>query len=232
MFCEFVGLPGTGKTTMAFQLYKRLNQKREKSAIYPLYNLYKKKWIFRNLFKFFYVSKYIITNFNLFCEIILVIRNSNQKEFKNNILLLFNFLFFLSIKERYRNSDNVVILDEGIIHHVWAVCVNSQYQSAYTLFDKLFETPEITVKIECPISLVTSRLTFRNRTGRRQMSFISNIKDVSDCMDDLTHYFKSTFYLNFISVRNEIESDIDRCCDEIILEIYNHNKTRVENNNC
>ena len=47
IFVEFVGLPASGKTTIANGVFSNLTEE----AIYPLKQLYEKNWFIRNLHK-------------------------------------------------------------------------------------------------------------------------------------------------------------------------------------
>lgn len=223
IFCEFIGLPGSGKTTIANELTKELNKYKYNKAIYPLYHLYKKNWVYRNLYKSVFVFIYSISHLSIFREVISIILNSKQSNLRDNLTLSFNLLFYLSIRERYKNTEKFVIFDEGLIHHVWAISVNSRSDDPFKLFSKILKPTDILIKIDCPADEVRFRLMSRTQKNKRHNNFINNINKINRKMEETIKFFQDQNYFNcFISLENVSKVDISKNCNKIISICGNH----------
>lgn len=227
MILEFIGLPASGKTTLAKKVYKELNK--DGNVIYPLYSLYQKRWFTRNLYKIIFVTFYCLINIKMLFQVISIIAKSRQFRMIDNFRLTFNLLFFLSVREIYKNSDKIVIFDEGIVHHIWAVCVNSKSKESYKLFRKLANKIDVTVKVECPLNLIQERMNSRKNINERHTNFKKDIDRISNMMQNVLNYFDSEgFFMKSILIVNKDAFDLDSNCELIIKECLG---MKIEKNN-
>jgi adenylate kinase family enzyme len=221
MFIEFIGLPASGKTTIAKEIYKRLNN--SKVVIFPLKTLYEKKLIKRNLYKFGSVALYCLHHLSVLRNVISIIVDSKQRRKLDNFRLSFNLLFFLSVRERYKNEKRIVIFDEGFVHHVWAVSVNSKCKNLHVLFKNIIKKIDVTIKVECPVELIQSRMKTRKDNNERHLDFINNIDEINTVMKNIIEYFVDENYIcSYTVIQNVNQSDINVNCDYIISKYFNN----------
>jgi adenylate kinase family enzyme len=223
---EFIGLPASGKTTIAKEFNNKISE--SSKVIYPLYSLYKKNWIHRNLYKTIFVILFCIPQFNLMKKVISLVIKSRQIQVADNFRLIFNFLFFLSIREKYKNNNNIVIFDEGLVHHIWAVSVNSKFPNPYVLFSEIINKIDLTVKVDCPLDLIKARMERRIDTNNRHFNFINNIERIDDTMQNVIEYYLAENYITkYISIDNSNQEDINFNVLKIVSQVLIEKNERV-----
>jgi thymidylate kinase len=187
---EFIGLPGSGKSTVAKSIFEE-KQIKKLHITYPLYNLYNKGWVQRNLIKFVLVINYFIFNFFYSLDVIKLIKSTKQNSTKNIIKLSFNFLFFLSVHKKYKESKDIVLFDEGLLHNVWAILYEATSKNIdYNKFILDSCLPNVVVYVECDIQTNIDRLLLRKSNTRIESS--SNLpleiqnskKDIEDIISN------------------------------------------------
>lgn len=215
MIVEFIGLPASGKSTLAKSIYNELKNKKTYNIeiIYPLSELYKKKWITRNVFKLFAVIKHCILNFKDLIKVYTVVTKSQQKNRSDIYRLIFNLLFYLHNINNFKNSNKLVIFDEGLAHHLWAISINSEVNDLKYIENFIEGYIEdyiaMIIKVECPLHIVQERMLARRDNNSRHIHLANNLKKSYDNLNEIIKLFIKNKQ-SFIVVRNENESDITK----------------------
>lgn len=208
MIVEFVGLPASGKTTLAKEIYKISNVNGRKVR-YPLYELYRKSWLSRNLLKLFGVLMFVILNPIRAISLVSMIVNSDQSRFLDYFRLIFNNLYIFYIIKKFKSCDDYILLDEGIFHHGWAVQINAKKRFDIEGYIKIFNVEkQKVIHVKCDLKLITERMIARRKLNSRHQNIKKNIYE----------YEKSMM------------RTIDVLDDESILILRNENVIDINNN--
>lgn len=214
MIVEFIGLPASGKSTLAKEVYSTLKSKYK--VIYPLKLLYSKNWFIRNFIKAFRVFKYITRNFKLSLEILMAVKLTNQKYTMDILRLSFNFLFFLSTIAIYQEKQDIVIFDEGFIHHTWAIMVNANNEESYSILEKIMPDIDILITVDNSLDTICYRMKQRTKLSNRHKGFIDNIHLIYEKMVKTKNYFIENNYIKcYLSLKNETQTDLKVAIEKI-----------------
>ncbi|GAA0469154.1 hypothetical protein [Alkalibacillus silvisoli] len=220
MIIELIGLPASGKTTLAKEMYKRLGK--NNSVIFPLNSLNEKSWLVRNIYKSISVTLYCITHLRTFFTVISKIHKSRLISFFDNFRLAFNILFVLSLRDKYRKHNKIIIFDEGILHYIWAVSVNSGRKDVYQLFNNVIDEVDLTIRVECPKELNKKRLNSRLNNNQRHSDLMDDFDEVYEVMQNIVNYFIREGHLyKYLSVENIEHTDIIKNSELIIEKFFN-----------
>lgn len=172
MIIEFVGLPASGKTSLAKKilLYKSINGI---VINYPLFELYVNSWYTRNILKIGHVIKYAFTNYGAFKTDFTNIMKSEQIGRFNLIKISLNYLFFISSYKKYKESKEIILFDEGLFHNLWAISFASKIKDIELLCNKFIEReilPDMVVFVDCKTNELIKRLKLRSSNTRIEKS--------------------------------------------------------------
>ncbi len=193
MIVEFVGLPASGKTTVAKSVFNECNSS-DRSVTYPLYTLYEKTWLYRNIIKSAGVLSFAIYNPKKIINLLHIIYKANQSSYYVMFKLLFNFTYYMRCYSIHSKTNNIVIYDEGFIHNIWAVMYSSGKictASDMKEFIRFGCLPDVIVKIDCEISTVLDRLLTRKSKTRieRDENTLIKLKHSKKMIDELVSEF-------------------------------------------
>lgn len=178
MIVEFIGLPASGKSTLVQRLLD--DNSNERLTIYnPFLKIYSQSWFQRNLYKTLQILIFSLKNITKTINLITVILHTQQRSIKDLIRVSFNFLFFFVLYEKYTNSKNIILLDEGFFHNIWAVIYSSKNKER--LLDELFEletNPNVLIKVNCSNDEILERLL--NRKSNTRIENETNISEIID----------------------------------------------------
>lgn len=185
MIFEFIGLPASGKSSLAKEL--EINaQKNGKIAVYPLDKLYKKSWLSRNLMKPILIVGYFIKNSKKSLKLIRLIMDSKQEKLGDVMRLCINNLFLLRMYNKYYDSKKIVIFDEGVLHHFWAINIGSKNKISLSnylaIFDSIF-TDVIVIYVNVESAIISERMLSRKEINRRHLKVFNNIENYYKSME-------------------------------------------------
>lgn len=230
MIVEFIGLPASGKTTIAKGIY--YNFKQESYNIrYPLLEVYKLSWLKRNLYKSVKVLSYSIKNFNktfLFSKLIFSYR---QVRLGDYFRILFNNIYFFSIQEQYSCSKDIIIFDEGSIHHIWAITLGAVNEVNLQEIIKYYKVADLTIYVKVDEKILKQRNKKRitkdediqkNKLNYRHRYIISNIEKESKNINKILFEIKKDrtsknkkIMITTNDSTDDLEKNINFICEEI-----------------
>lgn len=185
MIVEFIGLPGSGKTTVAKEI-SRITSKNGLLVEYPLYDLYGEKWIKRNIIKALTILKVIIRLPIKALMLIAIILSSKQKKFTDNFRLIFNNLYLLEKIRYYSKSKKIILFDEGVFHHCWAINIGAEKQVDIDRYLKVFRNcSRKVIYIYCEIDIIANTIHSRDSDNKRMLYIKDNLKDFSIKMEKI-----------------------------------------------
>jgi len=163
---EFIGLPGTGKSTLCKKVCMCLqNQKYPVSQ--PTFNIEHYSTFNRIVTKLKFVIKSLISHPHTIPMVIGEIIIKNRQTATDTIRVLFNLSYIDGIIADYRTPEGVCLLDQGPYQGVWSVGLNADeaWSSVFDRFSKYLRqnTPDLIVCVDAKPEIVASRLA--NRSG-------------------------------------------------------------------
>ncbi|MFW6017078.1 MAG: AAA family ATPase [bacterium] len=144
---DFFGLPGSGKTTIAHMLAKKLDNSGYdvQENIYIINNLFSSRK--RMVLKFLCMIKYSIKNLFFLYEIFSIIGNDTFKNYREALKQWINICFILTNINK-KNNSNFIIADQGIVQAAISLTVNTDKNKLRKIISKLCE------RIVIPITFV------------------------------------------------------------------------------
>lgn len=209
MIVEFIGLPASGKTSIAQYIYEQ-KVVGNKKVRYPLFDLYRTSWLIRNIIKTLHVIRYIIIQPSIAISLFSNIYNLRQNSMRDLIKVWFNYVFFISMYLKYKNSDDIILFDEGFLHNIWAIQYASKNKFNNISFDRFIidnYRPNIVIKISCKPEIVVNRLLLRNSNTRleRDNNIFKRVRCSVDEIDFIYNKFRDFFNncnVDFINLDN------------------------------
>ena len=164
---EFIGFPASGKTTIAKEVYRTLVEEGVQ-VIYPLYDLYKKPWLTRNIIKAKDVTTYFVNNIGKSMRFIRLLSKYGQIKKRDYIRLTFNNLFLISIQTKYNKSKVICVFDEGTLHHIWALSLGACRSIELQKLLEFYTFPDIIVHVKVKTSILEER--YKQRMGSNELN--------------------------------------------------------------
>jgi hypothetical protein len=120
MIIEFIGLPGTGKTTYSNELANRLKKRGIDVKCYKDVVMIDKS---SNIWFLKYIYKYLIfmvLNFQMFIPIIyLCIKKPKFLTKYRRLIFLFKLIYFVKYSEN--KQRNLILMDQGLVQYLWSL---------------------------------------------------------------------------------------------------------------
>lgn len=216
MIVEFLGLPATGKTSLAKE-YIKLQKRKDINIEYPLENLYKKPWFTRNINKMSSFVKYILNNPKKSMLALHTIIRLEQETWKDIVKVYFNYIFLVSQYNRCSKQDQIYIFDEGIVHTIWSIIFKAKKQIRKDQLEILLDNIKLCkniVRVEVEETLIEKRLYTRKSGTRleKEEDVISAIKKSKDQINNILKIIQEDlkYNINIIEVRNDCEEDLKK----------------------
>ena len=222
---DFVGLPGSGKTTLSRRVNASLNQA-GRLATNPISQLNENLsgWS-RPLAKLPYATYGWIQDPTLPFEYF----QSSQKN--PNIALLYNWLFVRGVMVWHRARPEITLYDQGMIQAVWSFRL-SESEEVVALFQKRLlntysETPTLIVCVEAAPNVLGTRLAARANNPSRVDVGRSAAFGIGDALgayrftkEEIVRKLVETLpHATMLTVQNNDRADLAANVEVIVTEI-------------
>lgn len=222
MIVEFIGLPGSGKSTLEKCIYNEGECIGGKDTKHPLMELDSKKWIKRNLLKFFVILGYAVTKPKKTLEICTTIIESKQKNKYDYIRLIFNSLYIFYMYDTYKNSRDIIFFDEGLVHNSWAIRVNAIREFDVVKYYKIAGITSSLIIVNSNHEIIKTRIALRDNINERIKDIIDNIDCSSKSLDYCVRNIDDNRKLLLVNNNtNDLDKNISMIHDFLIKELEN-----------
>jgi len=238
MIIEFVGLPASGKSTIANHLIKRLRNFgfRVNHPTYDLKNQVSRTY--RICRKMNYGISALVQSPILSAQQLKLIFDSNQQSRSDTVRNIYNWLYLAGLGRQYQSQTDVTVIDQGLIQALWSIDLSSRNQSVTRLkqlavSELKFVEDRIVVIVRCDRSAIKQRLANRKRNASRvspntnsTYSLDEALKSMDKTIDVLSEC--SSEFKNVIEVKSNEQKDIADAVSVIIeklrINLPNHEK--------
>src|SRR5699024_9538221 len=104
---------------------------------------------------------------------------------------------------KYKHSNEVIIFDEGLVHHLWGIMANSENESFPKDLLTIYEFPNIIVKIDVNEEVLRDRINKR-KYNKRHYKILDDYMNEQQKIDKL---YKKV--ISYISNENKIKLEIE-----------------------
>jgi len=232
MIVEFIGLPGAGKSKLASNIEVKSEEPLTKiKVIYPFKKIYAWPWLIRNLYKFFHSIVFLLKHPIKSWKLLLFILKFKQKNKIDYIRLFVNNTCFISFQNKYKKSKDVVIFDEGLVHHLWGIMANSYNKKLSREFLNFYEFPDLIIKVDVSEKTILYRNNKR-KYSRRHSKILSDFpieqKNIESLFVEVISYISNKNIIHSLSLENEKVRDLNRNINRINLQIEQQLKNLFE----
>ena len=170
LLVEFVGLPGAGKSTLATRVVEAL-QTQEIYPCSPVAEINCRSTFNRLTSKTMYAGRSGLTRPLITSAAIRTTGFRRLFSTGDSRSVLFNWLFIHGVIERYRRSEDVVILDQGLLQAYWSARLSETdafcNHIRWGILDKYAHTPILVVNIQVSPETIQTRLDDRDPNPSR-----------------------------------------------------------------
>jgi thymidylate kinase len=171
-FIEFIGLPGSGKTTLSHRAAEILNEKGT-AVLEPTYSINNEmRTIQRYLIKSWYSIKlaWLRPAWALYWFLFIV--QSSQKTLQDFVSTIINCFFILEIYRHHRLYNDICFLDQGICQALLSLSYNSKRENLMerkfvSAMDFLSTLGFRIIYIETDVDTIVQRLEKRHKKQSR-----------------------------------------------------------------
>lgn len=185
---EFVGLPASGKTTIAEHLCHQNKNFKNLTPIRANFKVKRKETIYRHLSALNYLVKKPVLSYRLYG----MIRNSEQLSFDDVRATYVNLLYKLELYRKV-TSDQINVMDEGMLHALMSIVISAKNRRY--IVKKLKENIRVNNKVDRWIVIYVDNdeiVTLNRLRGRTKNSRNSHRILKYKLEEDLT-LIKATF---------------------------------------
>lgn len=221
MFIEFIGLPASGKTTLALNYLN--NAYSGEHICFPSYEIYELNWIKRNFSKLTVCLKYFFKNKSNCVQLAKIILKTKQNYLLDNFRLFLNGTYLMYLQEQYSHWKGIIIFDEGISHLIWAVSLRASKDVDIESILTLFYKPELIFYVYCPLVEVSKRIKGRQKNNKRHQLVLESINYQEKQIREIVNYLKNIkdrLHTDIVELLNTDTADINRNRQAIIESIY------------
>ena len=183
LIIEFLGAPGTGKTTLSTELIKSLKEKNEQ--IYSREDIY--SWYHGLSFggKFFLFLSHFKTIFWTFFNVLLILMGRNQKKhIRKRFLWILTFPTML--KKFSRENKGIIVLDEGLLNWVSGLSTDFNRSVNANLICGILKKQNIKMVV-----YIDRNISNSFEVNANQKSESSNLKNYQYCYDEYKKLHKN-----------------------------------------
>lgn len=106
------------------------------------------------------------------------------------IRLCFNSLYIFQVVKRYSNDNDIILLDEGVLHHGWAVKIGAIKSFDLDSYLNMSSGNSLVVYVKCDIAVVEARMIERGKSNSRHELIKNNLdsreKIMQECISCLS----------------------------------------------
>lgn len=221
---EFVGVPGSGKTTISNNVADKLSS-RGITVAEPIYDINTNPPILRVLSKARFLFTMFIRDTGTVLAISRVVIGTGQQTKTDQIRVLFNLLYVFGVVTKYRYNHRITLLDQGPYQGVWSVGFRSSHEWTGVLerFSKPLQiaNPDLIVFVEADEKTISDRLNERMGGDTRFEPGSNDFDRGIEGYEQIKSYVLSAEYgPRSIVVENEtrdtLQSSAIRVTDEIL----------------
>jgi adenylate kinase family enzyme len=225
---EFIGMPGSGKSTLCDQVYNDL--KNEYDIINFTSEITKKNKSSRIIIKLYYFFTFFLMHPSLFIKLLTKIYRTEQKTLRDFVKVSFNLYFILGVLEK---KDNIIILfDQGILQAFWSIYFNSKRNKNIDIVKLLkYYFPDLVVEVSVRKEILKNRLLTRNGNSRfenKKFDFNLNYLKSSNYFKEIINYINK-YNLKYLNIDNNTKSDLNDNIESINKFILNMMKKQEGN---
>jgi len=208
IFVEFVGLPGSGKTTLSHRAAEILREKGT-TVLEPTYLINNQMGTTqRYLTKSWYLTKLAFLRPVWALDWFLLVVQSRQRTLKDFVLMVVNCFFILEIYRQHGRRIDICFLDQGICQALLSLSYSAQTEQ---LIERklitdiaFFLTPRFrVVHIEADEGTIAQRLEKRYKKRSR----LETLKETTDFME-IVRGEKRTIENLLEILRSQLQADI------------------------
>ncbi|MDG5815539.1 hypothetical protein QA601_10640 [Chitinispirillales bacterium ANBcel5] len=178
---EFLGLPGTGKTTLVKEICNRVNDSENSLHFTNALEHYTNSGRHKRLFiKTYSVINEILTDPRKFFREFRIIYDSVQLSIKDFFIVLLNFSFISHI---LRKNKGHILLDQGLYQAVWSINISAKkYVPIKTIIPPTLK-PDLVFYICANDHIINKRI--ENRDGinlrmNKKLTDVTKLKNIAD----------------------------------------------------
>ena len=161
---EFVGLPGTGKTTLARAVADELTN-RGIPVSEPTHDIETRPGISRVISKSRFAATSLRRHPNTAFSASRSVLETSQQSPIDYVRVLFNLLYVSGVVMTHRSAHGACLLDQGVYQGVWSVGIQSSYewQKILNPFGNLLQraSPDLIVFVEANKTTIADRVRER-----------------------------------------------------------------------
>lgn len=150
---EFYGIPGSGKTTIAKNIIRKIRRHNLNTNILNI-ELEKENRLKRVFIKMIFIKIYILRHPFLSIKLFLRTLKTKQKSNKDFMTVFANLIFILGLYDV--NKTKINVLDQGLIQAIWAIIYSSNNKDNKDLFANLINLSLKTINDEINIIIVNT----------------------------------------------------------------------------
>lgn len=210
---EFIGVPGSGKTTICKSFYSKKND--YFGSLYPdfIINTSEKRSFIKIFQKSLFAFIYLIRKPKKSQKLLYKIFESKQETKSEVLSLSLNILYISFFLYYSRHMKKKVILDQGIFQAIWSINLKSRNIIPLKEFLKIIELPDIIIYVKVDDNLTHSRLEQRKGKNSRMEKisideYILLNKKGLTVIDQMVHELKNN-NIKVVEVTNNKIEDLD-----------------------
>jgi hypothetical protein len=211
---EFFGTPGSGKTYLSDVAYKKLNKNATNGVSKLSIDIGKMSPMKRVIIKIFFILYLMVINFGVVLDVIKLVKEFNPKVDRILIKLVFNFLYVVGVMEYCKNSNQILIMDQGISQSIWSCIfhgnnVNYNCETASSLLLIIFSKIKSASFLMIHVNVETDKIEARLKTRKIKGTSLLNSGNHKMIIKGVETTIKARNFLDHISGHTPSFSIVD-----------------------
>ena len=228
MIVEFIGLPGSGKSTIARKVHFELIKSGISCALPVLDIDEQKSGLKRAILKLYYSALAAVSVPLFTAQVVHTCLFSQQKTAKDLNKCLRNFLVFRILLNKYRKSRDVFLFDESLLQAIWSLGLGNKDINLNKYIPIIYTektAPDLLIYTKCLPETIFKRVRKRNDNGRFQKLISADPLFINIAISNICLLVKSASQLQDIlhlTIGNDDKSDINATVSLIKYNILQH----------